>query len=110
MTFSDFVTYFENLYLCRVFKTVAQGGPWYRYTAQGEWRGRTAGGCTNNPEKAQFNPQYMLAPSSPCTVFIALKQLETSGQDRPEEYIGFKVRSRRRKVLGPSLLVQVAVG
>ncbi len=75
----------------RVFKTIPEGGTWYRYKAQGEWRGKTAGGCPNHPETAQFNPQFMLAPTKPCTVFISLKQMECAGESRSDECIGFKV-------------------
>jgi hypothetical protein len=38
---------FRNLYVCRLFKTVAEGGTWLLYTASGAWSARegTAGGC-----------------------------------------------------------------
>jgi hypothetical protein len=91
MSWSDFTTHFENLYVCRVFKTALEGGTWHRYIAHGEWKGRSAGGCPNSPDTAQFNPQFMLAPTAPCTVFVALKQLETPGSARSEECIGLKI-------------------
>lgn len=80
-----------------MFKTREEGGPWYRYTAEGEWAGRTAGGCPNNPDTAQFNPQYALSPTRPCTVFVALRQLEQRGSARADVFIGFKILNKGGK-------------
>ena len=43
MAFDDFVENYQNIYVCRQFKTVENGGPWYKYTAVSEWKGKTAG-------------------------------------------------------------------
>jgi hypothetical protein len=38
---------YEDIYVCRLFKTVQQGGSWYKYSVMGEWNEETAGGCPN---------------------------------------------------------------
>lgn len=91
MPFSSFTTYFEDIYVCRRFKTVEEGGPWYMYTAEGEWKGKTAGGCGNNAEKSQWNPQYYISVSKPTNLFVTLELKEAFGADDKDECIGFGV-------------------
>ena len=80
-----------------VFKTKEEGGAWWHYTADGEWSGKTAGGCPNNVETAQFNPQYVLSPTRPCTVFVAMRQREVRGRERADVTIGFKILNKGGK-------------
>ena len=49
MAFEDFVQYYRNLYVCRLFKTVADGGVWNLYKVESAWSisAGTAGGCPN---------------------------------------------------------------
>lgn len=89
--------HFEDIYICRIFKTVDQGGSWYKYTVEGEWKGRTAGGCTNSPEKAQWNPQYFLKISRPANIFVSLLQKEASGGGGEDECIGLKILKKEGK-------------
>jgi calpain-5 len=74
MQMSDFAVHFEDIYVCKIFRTVAEGGPWYKYTAEAEWEGRAAGGCTNTPERAQWNPQWYVKPSRPSQVYVSVAQ------------------------------------
>jgi len=93
MSFDDFCVNFRNVYVCRLFKTVAEGGTWYKYTAAGAWSvaDGTAGGCPNVPTCSD-NPHYALQVDSKSTVFLSLSQRET-GPDLPP--IGFKVLKKR---------------
>jgi hypothetical protein len=92
---SDFAAAFEDIYVCRLFKTVSEGGPWYKYTARGEWRGRTAGGCPNYADTCEFNPQFYVKPSRPCSLYISLSQvMDAAGSD---VNIGFKLLRKEGK-------------
>jgi len=97
MQFSDFSVHFEDIYVCRLFRSVDDGGPWYKYTVDGSWKGRTAGGCTNTPESAQWNPQYFLQPTKPCTIVVQLSQKEVAGESRDADSIGIKVVKKEGK-------------
>src|ERR1700749_2640734 len=56
MSWQDFVTHFEDIYICRFFDRRL----WiYQHTIQSEWKGLTAGGCTNY-YSVQNSPQYSL--------------------------------------------------
>ena len=78
MSFEDFVQNFTDIYVCRLFKTVSQGGKWHRYFARGEWSAAagTACGSTNNPG-AEQNPQFYIQAKSACSIFVSLSQAET---------------------------------
>lgn len=45
----DFFSHFRNVYVCRLFKRVEDGGPWHVRATEGEWsiRQKTAGGYSN---------------------------------------------------------------
>lgn len=77
------------MYLCRIFKTVDEGGIWYKYTARGKWEGANAGGCTNYASCIK-NPQYAVAPSKPATLFIQLK-VETCARKETAPAVGFSL-------------------
>jgi hypothetical protein len=94
MSFTDFTRHFADLYICRTFKTVDQGGPWYRYTATGEWRGETAGGSSGNPTACK-NPQYALAITRPTTVFISLTQDDKSDRQKDLDGIGIAIHDKQ---------------
>lgn len=97
MQWSDFTTHFEDIYVCRLFKSVEDGGPWYKYTVEGKWSGRTAGGCTNTPEKAQWNPQYYIQPTRPCNIFISIMQKESPGVVAEPDCVGAKLVKKEGK-------------
>jgi len=95
MPFSAFTVHFEDIYVCRLLKPVAEGGKWHAYTAEGQWKGKTAGGCTNTPDTAQWNPQYYVSVSKPANLFIVLDAEEIVGQD--DACIGFKLLKKGGK-------------
>jgi len=101
MQFSDFAVNFNDIYVCRLYRSVDDGGPWYKYTVDGSWKGRTAGGSTNTPESAQWNPQYYLQPTKPCTIVV---QLALSNWRDMTAAIGIKVvkkEGKRMKTMSP---------
>jgi hypothetical protein len=86
ISFDDFLCNYEQIYVCRKFKTVEEGGTWYKYSAVSEWKGVTAGGCLNSSNKnAEFNPQFALPLTKPSNVFITLTQIQPG---RDCEYLG----------------------
>lgn len=95
MSFDDFVLNFRNVYVCRLFKTVSDGGQWFKYTAAGSWStaANTAGGCPNESSCAN-NPHYFIVVEARCTVFVTLAQREREGELDP---IGFKLLRKKGK-------------
>ncbi|KAL5708598.1 Calpain-type cysteine protease dek1 [Ranunculus cassubicifolius] len=72
MSWQDFQIHFRSIYVCRIYP------PEMRYTAHGQWRGFSAGGCQDY-ETWHQNPQFRLRAtgpdaSSPIHVFITLTQ------------------------------------
>lgn len=113
MRFSDFTAHFASVYVCRVFKLV--GAPtlpssipsvpvpmWYKYVARGAWKGKSAGGCSNYSSTAQFNPQFYLAPTQPCSLYISLVQSDDVAYGGRQEYtaIGFAVLKKEGTRVG----------
>jgi hypothetical protein len=94
MCWADFTQHFEDIYVCRVFRTIAEGGTWYRYSVQGEWKGVTAGGCSNSPDTAKKNPNYYLPITRPTTMFISLMQEERGGRKGSKEGIGMSIHDK----------------
>jgi len=73
MRFEDFFKNFNRIYVLRLM-TDSEGEVWQKYDFHGEWKGESAGGCTNNPTWFN-NPQYALTINKPNTkVFINLSQ------------------------------------
>jgi len=73
MRFEDFLKNFNRIYVLRLM-TDSEGEVWQKYNFHGQWKGETAGGCTNNPTWFN-NPQYSLTITQPSTkVFINLSQ------------------------------------
>lgn len=72
MSFDDFVHRFRNIYVCKLCRTVEQGGRWHRYSNSAEWRGETAGGIFNTPT-AYHNPQFLLKVTVPTTVVLTIQ-------------------------------------
>ncbi|CAN6470699.1 unnamed protein product [Victoria cruziana] len=73
MSWQDFQLHFRSIYVCRVYP------PEMRYSAHGQWRGCSAGGCQDYDTWNQ-NPQFRLRAvgadaSLPIHVFITLTQV-----------------------------------
>lgn len=73
MRFEDFVRFYNRIHvLCLL--TDDQGEVWHKSVIRGQWKGETAGGCTNNPTWSN-NPQYALSSASANNkVFVGLSQ------------------------------------
>jgi len=76
MEFSDFCVLFDSIYVCKLFKLVADGGQWHSASIRGEWRGESAA-CWR---KMGNNPQYKMTIERPSTVFIAASQEDLRGK------------------------------
>jgi len=73
MVYEDFIKNFNRVYVLRLM-TDDEGEVWYKSTFHGEFRGESAGGCTNNPTWPK-NPQYGIKVSHHNTkVFINFSQ------------------------------------
>lgn len=80
-------------YVCKLYKTVAEGGEWHRYVIHGEWTRETAGGCPNFDTCCK-NTQYYIKPKARCTVAIQLQQSDPrklGGADAVPPAIGAKL-------------------
>jgi len=99
MEFNDFVLHFEDIYVCRFFEEPQ----WYSIAPiQGEWKGKTAGGCTNF-DTCKTSPQYFLTINKQTSIVITLAQKDVRGTDEKLKAIaievydnkGFKIERRR---------------
>lgn len=99
MAWEDFQEHFHSIYVCRTYD------PKMRHIVKGEWKGSTAGGCSNFPNW-HHNPQYLLKTDDPgpMHVFMTLTQGPhkqnarseayseyTTSADRDHYYIGIRV-------------------
>jgi hypothetical protein len=48
-------------------------------SVQGEWKGKTAGGCLNHPFTWRNNPQFLMTVSQPIDLDFRLRQSEGAG-------------------------------
>jgi hypothetical protein len=89
MSWQDFVVHFEDIYICRFFDK--KQWVWQK-SLEGEWKGVTAGGCTNC-YSVQNSPQYELKLLHHNTdVVITLAQLDSRGTKDGEIFaIGIEV-------------------
>ena len=86
MEFNDFWANFRNVYYCRVFED-----QWQETLLQGEWRGESAGGCSNNKNSYYKNPHFRMSVPKKTTCFILLQQEETRGTGREEYALGISI-------------------
>lgn len=83
MTFKDFTLNFHSYYLCRIFpKEEGWATP---IDIKDEWKGVTAGGCTNT-ECVKDNPQYSLEVSAEMEIVIQLSQPDTRGNPNHKKF------------------------
>jgi hypothetical protein len=83
MTFKDFTMNFHSYYVCRIFPE-AEG--WAKpIDIKGEWKGTTAGGCTNT-ECVRDNPQYHIDVSAEMDIVIQLSQPDTRGNPNHKKF------------------------
>ena len=85
MQFSDVILQFRDLYVCRNFDT--ESG-YLEQSLHGEWRGETAGGCSNNGESYHKNPQFLLKVEQPTYIFLKLSQEDARRLEEEEKCIG----------------------
>lgn len=60
----------------------------------GEFKGETAGGCTNYPS-VKDNPQFLLTVTEPTTVVINMSQTDSRGTSEKLKAIGLEVYSNK---------------
>jgi len=100
MELSDYMHYFRKLNVCRLYHDTI-GQLWYRFLMQNQWRGVSAGGCTNHPTWIN-NPQYGITINQPCTLFVSLLQedirLARKGQNKCIGLFLFKVPDNTQRI------------
>ena len=95
MAFRDFCEQYRSVYVCRLLRMAEDGGTWHQYSADGEWRGETAGGCGAGHGR---NPQYTLwvTGERPARVIVSLTQDEHADAHRTDNFAiaikAFKLR------------------
>jgi hypothetical protein len=72
MSFDDFRKNYNRVYVLRLM-TDAEGEVWYKSTFHGEFRGETAGGCTNHASWIG-NPQFGVTVTKPTKIFLNFSQ------------------------------------
>lgn len=108
MDFMDFTNNYEEVYICRFFdsasgwKTIPQ--------IEDEWKGQTAGGCSNYPTVGN-NPQWSitLTGSTPANIVINLSQEDVRGENKELLAAGCELYQNKgnkvtQKVFGKSIL------
>lgn len=90
MAWEDFQIHFRSIYVCRTYD------PKMRHIVKGEWKGPTAGGCSNFPHW-HHNPQFLLKTDEarPVHVFMTLTQGPHNGNMRSEVYPGYTTSADR---------------
>jgi hypothetical protein len=92
MSWDDFTTHYMMLSVCRVFKTVREGGSWHSYAARGELTADGADGLFNpTPEELAKSPQFLLCVAKPTNLFMSVTQEETGGRKGPRQSLMFRV-------------------
>eukprot|EP00930_Biecheleria_cincta_P039443 TRINITY_DN27122_c0_g1_i1.p1 TRINITY_DN27122_c0_g1~~TRINITY_DN27122_c0_g1_i1.p1 ORF type:complete len:1791 (-),score=286.76 TRINITY_DN27122_c0_g1_i1:25-5397(-) len=87
IAFEDFVVHFRNIYICRVFNE-----SWNRRFVEGEWKGTSAGGCSNYPTY-ENNPKIFLQVKGRLRLLLTCEQEDARGVGTGDEEIplGFRV-------------------
>jgi hypothetical protein len=82
---ADFVREFDSLFLCRLFRTVSQGGQWHKHSFSSRWSiaKNTAGGY----RAASTAPQFLWRCARPAEVYATLT-LDHDHQDDDDAAAG----------------------
>jgi len=70
MSLGDFMREFDSLYLCRLFRTVSEGGQWHKQSISSRWSKtqNTSGGYRAAPTE----PQFLWRCARPAEVYATL--------------------------------------
>ena len=74
MCLDDFVQQYASLYVCKL-----PASDWHEMIVRGEWRGKSAGGCSNHMRSYGHNPTWRLTITRPTHVLVALAQDDLRG-------------------------------
>ncbi|CAE8596814.1 unnamed protein product [Polarella glacialis] len=85
IAFEDFVVHYRSVYICRVF-----GSEWNSRILALEWKGQTAGGCSNHATYKD-NPQVQLKVQGRVRLLLSLEQSDERGSGGDEVPIGFRI-------------------
>lgn len=92
MSMTDFAHHFEEVYCSRFFDS--EKGWQVIPPIRGEWKGPTAGGCTNY-DSVKDNPQYLLTISGPTTLVMNLGQTDCRGTSEKLKPISLEVYNNK---------------
>jgi len=90
MAFEDFVLHYRVVYICRI---MDKSDGWQRIFVTSEWRGETAGGCSNYSGTYEKNPRINLKVVGRVKLLLTLEQADSRGSLEGDEEvpIAFKV-------------------
>lgn len=108
MTFSDWVTHYNKLYVCRIFPE-----RWQKYSIDGRWDGKTAGGAPpididheddvaehllpDSDDKWFNNPQYRITVTRRTQLFVSLMQADEKLSKKPYLPVNFLILKTKDK-------------
>jgi hypothetical protein len=108
MTFADWASHYNKLYVCRIFPD-----RWQKYSIDGRWDGKTAGGAPPLPidreeemtdhllfdsdDKWFNNPQYRVTVTRRTQIFISLMQADEKLSKKPYLPVNFLVLKAKDK-------------
>eukprot|EP00455_Lapot_gusevi_P015017 TRINITY_DN17575_c0_g1_i1.p1 TRINITY_DN17575_c0_g1~~TRINITY_DN17575_c0_g1_i1.p1 ORF type:complete len:330 (-),score=56.75 TRINITY_DN17575_c0_g1_i1:53-1042(-) len=91
MDFVDFTTNFEDIYICKFFESPK----WTQHPIIiDEWKGKKAGGCTNN-DTVVNNPQYQITVTQPTDIVISLAQEDVREKGQKNFAIAIELYNNR---------------
>mmetsp|Transcript_7872 Transcript_7872/g.15225 ORF Transcript_7872/g.15225 Transcript_7872/m.15225 type:complete len:1014 (-) Transcript_7872:50-3091(-) len=108
MTFSDWVTHYNKLYVCRIFPE-----RWQKYSIDGRWEGKTAGGAPpvhlekeedsnehllfDSDDKWFNNPQFRVSVTRRTQLFVSLMQADEKLTKKPYFPVNFLILKTKDK-------------
>lgn len=102
MTFSEFVSVFNRVYVCMLLPPERCFGP---LSLVGRWQGRSAGGCSNFGTW-RHNPLYALSVRQSSRVYVTLTQPDQRAAEQKNVYppIGVSIVRMRKGHFAPPLV------